>query len=97
MRPRLKVGVIPTQNLPLRLFDKDKCDGAKEARTKRRLPRAAVQTQQSNSVQSLWNSDVEQLLTASLAAPAVNHGEAATSRDGSNMEIDATLGRYNWE
>ena len=91
MRPRLKIGVIPTQNLPLRPFDKEV---NKEARSKRSLSRAVAQVQQSSWVQSLLNSDMEPLLAASSAPSAGQEEEATTSGDGSVMEIDSTLGNY---
>ena len=90
MRPRLKIGVIPTQNLPLRPFDKEV---NKEARSKRSLSRAVAQAQQSSWVQSLLNSDMEPLLSAS-SAPSAGQEEATTSGDGSIMEINGTLGNY---
>ena len=70
IRPHLKNRAVPSQNLPVRLFDKAQPSvDAREERKQRRLSLAAAQAEESEWFKSLWNCDVEQIMTTKMPSP----------------------------
>ena len=84
-RPRLRKAAVPSQNLPVRMFDKvlPERDVRKERR-KRREALAADQAEESEWLQSLWSGHLTELVTTETSDPDVTtavHEEPTTVAD----------------
>ena len=72
IRHHLKHGAVPSQNLPVRLFDKDQpSTSIRKERQLRRESLAAEQAEESEWLHSLWGSDIIELMTTRTSSPNV--------------------------